>query len=300
MAIFLTNIDLKKNELQNAALHKLGIPPASPVEGQIYYDTNDGHFYIFNGTLWTDPRNRSSHVGQQFAITISDFAAAADARIAIANITQSRVTNLTTDLAAKAPLASAALTGAPTAPTAVAGTNTTQIATTAFTQAAVAALVASSPAALDTLNELAAALGNDANFAATTSTALGLKMVKTANLSDVTSVPTARTNLGLGTAATLNVAASGNAAAGEVVKGNDTRLAVASALRFSQDIGDAAATVFVVTHNLGTRDINAQVRENSGAYAFVGADIEATTANTATVRFAAAPAAAAYRVTILG
>lgn len=60
-----------------------------------------------------------------------------------------------------------ALTGAPTAPTAVPGTNTTQIATTAFIQAAVAALVASSPAALDTLNELAAALGNDANFATT-------------------------------------------------------------------------------------------------------------------------------------
>lgn len=45
---------------------------------------------------------------------------------------QSTVTNLTTDLAAKAPLASPALTGTPTAPTATAGTNTTQIATTAF------------------------------------------------------------------------------------------------------------------------------------------------------------------------
>ncbi len=44
------------------------------------------------------------------------------------------------------------------------------------------------------------------------------------NLSDVASVGTTRTNLGLGTSATLNVAASGNAASGEVVKGNDTRL----------------------------------------------------------------------------
>ncbi len=43
----------------------------------------------------------------------------------------------------------------------------------ALIDAAVAALVASSPAALDTLNELAAALGNDANFAATVNTALG-------------------------------------------------------------------------------------------------------------------------------
>ncbi|NES11267.1 hypothetical protein G3O07_18440 [Pseudomonas laurentiana] len=69
--------------------------------------------------------------------------------------------------ALKANLASPALTGTPTAPTAAPGTNTLQLATTAFVQAAVAALVSSSPAALDTLNELAAALGNDPNFATT-------------------------------------------------------------------------------------------------------------------------------------
>lgn len=53
------------------------------------------------------------------------------------NIAESQVTNLTTDLAAKAPLASPTLTGIPAAPTATAGTNTTQIATTAFVNAAV-------------------------------------------------------------------------------------------------------------------------------------------------------------------
>jgi hypothetical protein len=52
----------------------------------------------------------------------------------IPNIAESKVTNLTTDLSLKAPLASPALTGTPTAPTAGAGTNTTQIATTAFVQ----------------------------------------------------------------------------------------------------------------------------------------------------------------------
>ncbi|ORL68363.1 hypothetical protein B7H19_15520 [Pseudomonas putida] len=78
-------------------------------------------------------------------------------------------------LALKANLASPALTGIPTAPTAAAGTNTAQLANTAFVQAAIAALVASSPAALDTLNELAAAIGNDANFAATITNALALK-----------------------------------------------------------------------------------------------------------------------------
>ena len=75
----------------------------------------------------------------------------------------------------KAALASPGFTGTPTAPTATAGTNTTQVATTAFVGTAVSALVASAPAALDTLNELAAALGSDANFSTTITTALALK-----------------------------------------------------------------------------------------------------------------------------
>ena len=66
-----------------------------------------------------------------------------------------------------APLNSAALTGTPTAPTAGSGTNTTQLATTAFVSTAVANVIDSAPGALDTLNELAAALGDDANFATT-------------------------------------------------------------------------------------------------------------------------------------
>lgn len=77
-----------------------------------------------------------------------------------------------TALDLKAPLASPALTGNPTAPTQAAGNSTTRLATTAFVQAAIAALINSAPGALDTLNELAAALGNDANFASTVTTAL--------------------------------------------------------------------------------------------------------------------------------
>lgn len=100
-----------------------------------------------------------------------------------------------------ATLANPTFTGTPAAPTATAGTNTTQIATTAFVSTAVSNLVAGAGAALDTLNELATALGNDANFATTISTSLGEKLVKSSNLSDLTSVATARTNLGLGTMA---------------------------------------------------------------------------------------------------
>ena len=78
--------------------------------------------------------------------------------------------------AEKAGLASPALTGTPTTPTAALGTNTTQIASTAFVKAALDALVDAAPGALDTLNELAAALGDDPNFAATMTTALAAKV----------------------------------------------------------------------------------------------------------------------------
>ncbi len=91
----------------------------------------------------------------------------------------------------KAPLNSPALTGTPTTPTAQQGTNNTQIASTAFVMAAIAALVDSSPDALNTLNELAAALGNDQNFATTMTNALAGKQPKDATLTALAGLATA-------------------------------------------------------------------------------------------------------------
>ena len=82
----------------------------------------------------------------------------------------------TTAASTYAPLASPALTGTPTAPTAAANTNTTQIATTAYVQTEINDLIASAPGALDTLNELAAALGNDASFSTTVTNSLATKL----------------------------------------------------------------------------------------------------------------------------
>ncbi|EAV3291838.1 phage tail protein [Salmonella enterica] len=104
-----------------------------------------------------------------------------------------------------APKASPTFTGTPKAPTAAAGNNSTQLATTAFVQVAIAALVDSSPGALDTLNELAKALGNDPNFATTMTNALAGKMDKSANGADIADNSAFLNNLGLGAGSALPV-----------------------------------------------------------------------------------------------
>ena len=116
------------------------------------------------------------------------------------------------------------------APTPTGGDNTTKVATTAFVQAALSgvspawgnitgtiasqtdlvtyisnqinAVIDAAPGALDTLNELAAAMGDDPSFAATITSALANKADLT--LSNLSNTTTARTNLGLGTIATQN------------------------------------------------------------------------------------------------
>ena len=104
-------------------------------------------------------------------------------------------TTINNALALKAPLLSPALTGTPTAPTAAQSVNNTQIATTAFVKSAIAAMVGSAPAALDTLNELAAALGNDPNFATTITNSLAGKQPKDATLTALAGLSTSKDKL---------------------------------------------------------------------------------------------------------
>ncbi|EDV9899466.1 phage tail protein, partial [Salmonella enterica subsp. enterica] len=136
---------------------------------------------------------------------------------------------------AYAKLASPNFTGKPTAPTADQSSNDTQLATTAFVRSAIAALVDSSPGALDTLNELAAALGDDPNFATTMTNALAGKQPLDGTLTNLSGkdVPALLQYLGLGE--TINLAAG---ALQKSQNGGD----IPDKTRFARTIGAVAST----------------------------------------------------------
>lgn len=178
-----------------------GLDRITGENGELYYDTTAGTLRLYNGRalggelIATRDYVSSELVPYALSTDLIGLATETYVNTAVSNLVDAApgalntlnelaaainddanyASTITTALGLKAPLASPTLTGTPLAPTATAGTNTTQVATTAFVRTEVANLVAVAPAALDTLNELAAALGNDASFSTTVTTSLGLK-----------------------------------------------------------------------------------------------------------------------------
>ena len=60
---FLNNINLSKNELQNGVIHKLALPPANHVDGQVYYDTSDDILYVRAGGAWVNALSQGDVTG---------------------------------------------------------------------------------------------------------------------------------------------------------------------------------------------------------------------------------------------
>lgn len=109
-----------------------------------------------------------------------------------------------------APKASPTFTGTPTAPTPANSDNSKKLATTEFVAKALAALAGSAPETLDTLKELADALGNDPNFATTVLNKLAEKLAKDQHGADIPDPALFVKNLGLKTAAARDVGTGAN------------------------------------------------------------------------------------------
>lgn len=171
-------------------------------------------------------------------------------------------------------------------------------ATRAWVEAAIAAVVDAAPGTLDTLNELAAALGDDPNFAATLATTISAKVAKadynaqTVLVAVTDDTPTALT---LGASTVL-----GRRASGDIVAISYANLMsdLLSSLRYATAIGDGSDVSITVTHNLNSRDVQVTVYRAASPYDEIICDVEHTDANNVELKFATAPTSGQFRVVV--
>ena len=247
-------------------------------------------------------------------ITSSD---GTDATIPVATTSVSGVMSASqvSTLNGKANTASPTLTGTPAAPTASAATNSTQIATTAYVTTAVSNLVGGAPGALNTLNELAEAIGDDDDYAATITTALGTKAPTASPTFTGTVSGITKAMVGLGNVA--NVAVSGtntgdepDAATGtkgivqlattsEALAGSNSAKAVTpaglAARSYKATIG--GSTSIAVSHGLSSRDVMVQMFDST-TYDTIYAEVVRTSTSVVTVGFNSAPSSGAVTILI--
>lgn len=143
----------------------------------------------------------------------------------------------------------ATLIGTPTAPTAVSGTETTQIATTAFVKAAIDALIATAPGALDTLDELAQAINDDASFATSIVNTINSGLSTKANIASptFTGTVTAPTPDSSSNDTTLATTAFVRSTSATLNNANLTGLPTAPTASAGTDTFQIATTAFVKT-----------------------------------------------------
>lgn len=195
-----------------ASIDASATAPASPDEGDAWFNTAEGRLYVYYDSFWIEVGANGGAIGPQGPQGETGVVAAtspiqynAETRTVSIDqssitIAQSQVNNLVTDLGNKA--AASDLTSHTSATTNVHGiSNTADLATKSYADSAatsaVAAVIDAAPETLNTLNELAAALGDDPNFATSTATALGNRVrFDAAQTLDDTQKAQARTNIG--------------------------------------------------------------------------------------------------------
>ena len=176
--------------------------------------------------------------------------------------------------------------------------------------AAINGLMNGAPGALDTLKELADAMGNDPNFSATLTNKIATKVDKVTgkglSTEDFTTPLLNKLN-GIAAGANAYVHPSTHPAT-MIVEDATHRFATdteksswnSRTRKYSATIGNGSLTTIPVTHSLNTMDIDITVREAASPYNVVYTDIQIVDANKLNILFASAPATGQYRVTVVG
>jgi hypothetical protein len=274
---FLTNLNLNKNQLLNAVIHSEATAPGTPVAGQIYYNSVDTVLYVFDGSIW-----------QQLAIggTVDDAIAAAITALDLANTydakgaaaaAQTAAQSYADGLAGNYDASGSAATAEQNAKdfTNTTATSLTSAISTAesnaasYTDSAVAALVDSAPGTLDTLNELAAALGDDPDVITNlTSVASGKQNALVAGTGITLDGGTNTISV---TAGTYDAAGTGASEAATALQSSkDFTNTTATSLQ--GDIDNAVANIFATSEGNGLEVVEGVLNVDLGA----GLDFDGT------------------------
>lgn len=303
---YLNNLDLNKNELQNARIQVLASNPSNPVTGQIYYNSTDNILYYWNGTIWVDGSGDLTAIqtttANQLAVTNGT------GPIPSLAITTATVANNGTALATGDQIYDFVTTGINARIQNVTNpTGAQDVATKDYVDTIATGLLeykggydaATNTPNLDTTSNIAIDKGDTYTVTAdgtffTEQVRIGDLIIAETNIAAgvggaLTDFTIVQSNIDLATAAATAGAAvkgiSGYDSADFSVSSGFVSLATKT---FKTDIGDGTNTSYTVTHNLNTRDVIVQLYDAS-SYDTVIADVVRTSTSEVTVSFSVAP-----------
>ena len=314
MAIkYLNNLDLNKNQLQQAVIQTASSDPSSPVAGQIYYNTTDNVLKFYNGSAFVsaggDITEIQTTTSNQLAITNGTgpvpslaitTAAVANAGTALATGDQiydfvttginARIQNVTDPTGAQDVATKAYVDTVATGMLEYKGAYNASTNSPALTGGS---NIASSKGDTYTVTADGSFLGEQVRIGDLIIVEVAIAASSTPALADFTIV---QSNVDLATAA----ATSGAAVKG--ISGYDSNNfsvsgGFVSLKKFSASIGDGSNTSYTVNHALGSRDVIVQLFDNS-SYDTVIADVVRTDVNNVTISFTVAPSTNDIRVLI--
>ncbi len=314
MAIkYLNNLDLNKNQLQQAVIQTASSDPSSPVAGQIYYNTTDNVLKFYNGSAFvsaggdltaitsatTNQLTIANNTGPIPALTIVTAAVANNGQ-ALATGDQiydfvttginARIQNVTDPTAAQDVASKAYVDSVATGMLEYKGAYNASTNSPALTGGS---NIASDKGDTYTVTADGSFLGEQVRIGDLIIVEVAIAASSTPALADFTIV---QSNVDLATAA----ATSGAAVKG--ISGYDSNNfsvsgGFVSLKKFSASIGDGSNTSYTVNHALGSRDVIVQLFDNS-SYDTVIADVVRTDINNVTISFTVAPSTNDIRVLI--